>query len=48
MVGLRFKSDKVVPDTRFETYKREFGGKFEAIELEERMRVHRRGLRIRC
>jgi dienelactone hydrolase len=36
MIGLRFKSDKGVPDARFETYKREFGDKFEAIELEDR------------
>lgn len=35
MIGLRFKSDKAVPDARFETYKREFGDKFEAIELED-------------
>lgn len=35
MIGLRFKSDKAVPDARFETYRREFGDKFEAIELED-------------
>jgi dienelactone hydrolase len=35
MIGLRFKSDAIVPDARFETYKREFGDKFEAIELED-------------
>jgi dienelactone hydrolase len=35
MIGLRFKSDAMVPDARFETYKREFGDKFEAIELED-------------
>jgi len=35
MIGLRFKSDALVPDARFETYKREFGDKFEAIELED-------------
>ena len=35
MIGLRFKSDKAVPDARFATYKREFGDKFEAIELED-------------
>jgi dienelactone hydrolase len=34
MIGLRFKSDRSVPDARFETYRREFGNKFEAIELE--------------
>ena len=35
MIGLRFKSDAMVPDARFETYRREFGDKFEAIELED-------------
>jgi dienelactone hydrolase len=35
MIGLRFKSDRAVPDARFETYKREFGDQFEAIELED-------------
>jgi dienelactone hydrolase len=36
MIGLRFKSDKGVPDARFATYRREFGDKFEAIELEDK------------
>jgi dienelactone hydrolase len=35
MIGLRFKSDVMVPDARFENYRREFGDKFEAIELED-------------
>jgi dienelactone hydrolase len=35
MIGLRFKSDRAVPDARFETYRREFGDRFEAIELED-------------
>jgi dienelactone hydrolase len=35
MIGLRFKSDRSVPNARFETYRREFGNKFEAIELED-------------
>jgi dienelactone hydrolase len=35
MIGLRFKSDAFVPDARFETYRREFGDSFEAIELED-------------
>ncbi len=35
MIGARFKSDVMVPDARFETYRREFGDKFEAIELED-------------
>ena len=35
VVGLRFTSDVLVPDARFETYRREFGDRFEAIELED-------------
>jgi dienelactone hydrolase len=35
MIGLRFKGDRSVPDARFETYRRGFGDKFEAIELED-------------
>lgn len=35
MIGLRFKSDKVVPGARFETLRREFGDRFEAIELND-------------
>ena len=35
MIGLRFKSDKLVPDARFETLKATFGDAFEAIELED-------------
>ena len=35
MIGLRFKSDVLVPDARFETYRREFCDWFEAIELED-------------
>jgi len=35
VIGLRFKSDELVPDARFETYRREFGDRFEAIELED-------------
>jgi dienelactone hydrolase len=34
MIGLRFHGDGFVPDARFETYKREFGDRFEAIELD--------------
>ena len=33
VVGLRFASDELVPDARFATYAREFGDRFEAIEL---------------
>jgi len=35
VIGLRFKSDELVPDARFDTYAREFGNRFEAIELED-------------
>lgn len=35
MIGLRFKSDDFVPNARFDTYRREFGDKFEAIELDD-------------
>jgi dienelactone hydrolase len=35
MIGLRFKGDGFVPAARFETLKREFGDRFEAIELED-------------
>jgi len=35
MIGLRFKSDSLVPDARFATYRREFGDRFEAIELDD-------------
>ncbi len=35
MMGLRFKSDAAVPDARFDTYRREFGDNFEAIELDD-------------
>jgi hypothetical protein len=35
MMGLRFKSDALVPDARFEALKQAFGDKFEAVELED-------------
>jgi dienelactone hydrolase len=35
MIGLRFKSDVLVPDARFDLYRREFGDRFEAIELDD-------------
>lgn len=35
MIGLRYKSDAMVPNARFDSYHREFGDKFEAIELED-------------
>ena len=35
MIGLRFTSDTFVPDARFETFRREFGDRFEAIELSD-------------
>jgi dienelactone hydrolase len=34
MIGLRFRGDPLVPSMRFETLKREFGDRFEAIELD--------------
>ena len=35
VIGLRFKSDRLVPDERFARYRREFGKRFEAIELDD-------------
>jgi len=35
VMGLRFTSDELVPDARFETYRREFGDRFEQIELKD-------------
>ena len=35
VLGLRFKSDALVPDARFDTYRRAFGDRFEAIELDD-------------
>ena len=34
MIGLRFFGDKIVPDERFATLRREFGERFEAIEID--------------
>jgi dienelactone hydrolase len=34
MIGLRFHGDGFVPPERFEMYKREFGARFEAIEID--------------
>ncbi len=34
MIGLRFYGDPFVPDARFDSLKREFGDRFEAIEIE--------------
>ena len=34
MIGLRFFGDRAVPDARFGTYRREFGDRFEAIEID--------------
>ncbi len=36
MIGLRFYDDPFVPDARFDTLKREFGDRFEAIEIDAR------------
>jgi dienelactone hydrolase len=35
LMGLRFKSDKLVPDERFERLREEFGDRFDAVELED-------------
>jgi dienelactone hydrolase len=35
VLGLRFRSDNLVPDARFARYAREFGSRFEAIELDD-------------
>ena len=35
MIGLRFTSDRLVGDARFARYRREFGERFEAIELDD-------------
>ncbi len=35
LMGLRYKSDKLVPDARWETLKREFGDRFESVELND-------------
>lgn len=34
LLGLRFRGDPFVPDERFERYRKEFGERFEAIELD--------------
>ena len=36
MIGLRFTGDNLVPPARFETLKRAFGDKFEAIEIDSK------------
>ncbi|MBL8553733.1 MAG: dienelactone hydrolase family protein [Phenylobacterium sp.] len=35
MIGLRFKTDELVPDERFARYKAEFGDRFEGHEFED-------------
>jgi dienelactone hydrolase len=35
VLGLRYKSDKLVPDARFDRYRAELGDRFEAIELDD-------------
>ena len=35
MIGLRFKSDVLVPDARFARYREEFGDRFEGYEFED-------------
>jgi dienelactone hydrolase len=36
MIGLRFKGDPYVPPERFQMLKREFGDRFDAVELEDK------------
>ena len=49
MIGLRFYGDPFIKDARFDMLKREFGDRFEAIELEPRTpRRHRHAGRTRC
>ena len=40
MIGLRFKSDRLVGDGRFDTLRSEFGAAFEAIELDDEDALH--------
>ena len=35
MIGLRFKGDKLSPPERFDTYRKNFGDRFEAIEIDD-------------
>jgi hypothetical protein len=35
VMGLRFRSDRFVPDARFDTLRATFGARFDAIELED-------------
>ncbi len=35
LLALRYKSDKLVPDARFDRYAREFGERFERVDLED-------------
>jgi dienelactone hydrolase len=35
VLGLRYRSDKLVPDARFDRYRAELGDRFEAIELDD-------------
>ncbi len=35
LLGLRYRSDRLVPDARFARYRQEFGDRFEAIELDD-------------
>jgi len=40
MIGLRFFGDRAVPDARFDTFKRTFGDRFEAIEIDPAQARH--------
>jgi dienelactone hydrolase len=35
LLGLRYRNDKLVPDARFARYAREFGDRFESVELDD-------------
>jgi hypothetical protein len=35
VMGLRFRSDRFVPDARFETLKATFGDRFDPVELDD-------------
>jgi len=40
MLGLRFKGDRIVPEARFDAYRRALGSRFEAIEIDPKDARH--------
>jgi len=48
MIGLRFKSDVLVPDARFDTYKREFGEGSKPSSLRMKTQGRQSARRTRC